>query len=136
MKDGLVCLERVRDWDALECQRHICEIQGYEPHIRSKVPFEPLRTPLPAQQFGAPCEIQGYEPTARSKVSRPLQSSVVETGRYRVSRAANPDHLRCPRVLSLREASLDTRTVHCLGHWLYGHREVCHTVGCKEISGC
>jgi len=31
MRDGLVSFERVRDWEALECQRHICEIQGYEP---------------------------------------------------------------------------------------------------------
>ena len=28
MVEGLVALERVRDWKALECQRHICEIQG------------------------------------------------------------------------------------------------------------
>jgi hypothetical protein len=28
MRDGLVSFERVRDWEALECQRHICEIQG------------------------------------------------------------------------------------------------------------
>ena len=28
MREGLVAFERVRDWEALECQRHICEIQG------------------------------------------------------------------------------------------------------------
>ena len=28
MKEGLVSFEKVRDWEARECQRHICEIQG------------------------------------------------------------------------------------------------------------
>ena len=28
MREGMVAFERVRDWEALECQRHICEIQG------------------------------------------------------------------------------------------------------------
>ena len=28
MNDGLITFERVRDWEARECQRHICEIQG------------------------------------------------------------------------------------------------------------
>ncbi|KAJ1495424.1 hypothetical protein T484DRAFT_1876083 [Baffinella frigidus] len=27
MREGLVSFERVQDWEALECQRHICEIQ-------------------------------------------------------------------------------------------------------------
>ena len=39
MNDGLVSFERVRDWEALACQRHICEIQGYEPPGRTKVPL-------------------------------------------------------------------------------------------------
>jgi hypothetical protein len=48
MNDGLVTFEKVNDWEALECQRHICEIQGYEPPAISKVPLEPLLTLLPA----------------------------------------------------------------------------------------
>ena len=28
MREGRVSFEQVRDWEALECQRHICEIQG------------------------------------------------------------------------------------------------------------
>ena len=32
MREGLVAFERVRDWEHLDCQRHICEIQG--PFIR------------------------------------------------------------------------------------------------------
>ena len=28
MQEGQVCFERVRAWKALQCQRHICEIQG------------------------------------------------------------------------------------------------------------
>ena len=28
MNDGLITFESVRDWEARECQRHICEIQG------------------------------------------------------------------------------------------------------------
>ena len=31
MQEGLVSFERVRDWKALGCQRHICEIQGLFP---------------------------------------------------------------------------------------------------------
>ena len=42
MKEGLVSFEKVRDWERLVCQRHICEIQGYEPPERFKVPLEPL----------------------------------------------------------------------------------------------
>ena len=30
MNDGLITFESVRDWEARECQRHICEIQGLE----------------------------------------------------------------------------------------------------------
>jgi len=38
MNDGLVSFERVRDWEALDCQRHICEIQGlFMSLFRSKV---------------------------------------------------------------------------------------------------
>ncbi|KAJ1472092.1 hypothetical protein T484DRAFT_1915314 [Baffinella frigidus] len=33
LREGLVSFERVRDWEALECQRHICEIQV---HLRSQ----------------------------------------------------------------------------------------------------
>ncbi|KAJ1477990.1 hypothetical protein T484DRAFT_1962043, partial [Baffinella frigidus] len=33
MEEGLVSFKRVRDWEALECQRHICEIQV---HLRSQ----------------------------------------------------------------------------------------------------
>jgi hypothetical protein len=28
MREGLVSFEKVRDWEALQCQRHIAEIQG------------------------------------------------------------------------------------------------------------
>ena len=28
MEEGLVALQAVGDWGRLECQRHICEIQG------------------------------------------------------------------------------------------------------------
>ena len=35
MNDGLITFESVRDWEARECQRHICEIQGLSP-FRSK----------------------------------------------------------------------------------------------------
>ena len=28
MEEGLVALQAVGDWGPLECQRHICEIQG------------------------------------------------------------------------------------------------------------
>ena len=31
MREGLVSFERVGDWEALKCQRHICEIQGLFP---------------------------------------------------------------------------------------------------------
>jgi len=28
MEEGLVSFQKVRDWGPLECQRHICEVQG------------------------------------------------------------------------------------------------------------
>ena len=31
MVEGLVAFEKVRDWEANKCQRHICEIQGLFP---------------------------------------------------------------------------------------------------------
>jgi len=43
MKEGLVSFQKVRDWGRLECQRHICEIQG-TPRLISK--------PRPAEATG------------------------------------------------------------------------------------
>ena len=134
MNDGLVTFERVRDWEALSCQRHICKIQGYEPPARSKVPLEPLLTPLPAEQLGASRETfsaLGAIALRDARCGAPCEPVLKQVDRYHVSRAAYPHHLGCPGVLSLREVSLDTRTVHCLGHRLHGHREGCmfHGVG-------
>ena len=33
-EEGLVAFKAVRVWDALECQRHICEIQGLFPALK------------------------------------------------------------------------------------------------------
>ena len=81
MNDGLVAFERVRDWEALACQRHICEIQGYEPDEGSDVHMEPLFTPLPAERLGASRATGSFSRdllcpwshcSARSKVWSPL----------------------------------------------------------------
>jgi hypothetical protein len=34
MKEGVVSFEKVQDWGRLDCQRHICEIQGTTNHLK------------------------------------------------------------------------------------------------------
>ena len=102
MNDGLVSFERVRDWEPLACQRHICEIQGYEPPGTSKVPLEPLLTPLPAEQLGASREDSaafGAIALRDPRCGAPCEAVLKQVDRCHVSRAAYPHHLGCPGVL-------------------------------------
>ena len=67
MQEGLVSFERVRDWKAQGCQRHICEIQG----AIGAIAHPPYSLVIGRERHI--CEIQG-EPC-------PLETEVVWTQR-------------------------------------------------------